>query len=413
MLRVIVPLIVFFASFFSCAESYSFSVFDEGGINEVTREKINQNSNKFDFVNRIYLETVSQQVYDATNDQNEVLRTSARNDLVSQIYYNKKWFSYFNLRFQERGLDYNEFSSLQTSPEIGGDQFYSNHSGVVRELNFGYEDDDYKFYIGKFRPKFGYAWNLGRGMFSHSLSSSYMQTERLGFGAEIKSGNRKTTGAYNLGLAVYKYDRKYTDNSLFTSRREISRSDAVPSDTKNPQSFTLNLDVDFDFDSGRELFYRFAYSQQKINEELLASKYSAQGRFGDQKAYSLSVKYKTVFSDNFALDSLIEYADTDYAEGNFATSKDNVINLSLISNIYKNWNVTTAISQRRIASNVGIATKTMLAEISAGYAFKNSKYLDGLQVQLGLTTLRSTVPSTSFIDDRQGGAAMIRYIKWI
>ena len=413
MLRAIVPLIVFFASFFSCMESYSFSTFDEDKINVVTREKISKNSNKFDFVNRVYLETISEQTYDASDNQNELLRTSARNDLVSQIYYNKKWFSYVNFRFQEEGLDYNEFASLQVAPENGGDQFYSNHSGVVREMNFGYEDDDYKFYVGKFRAKFGYAWNLGRGMFSNALASSYMQTERLGFGAEIKSGNKRTVGAYNLGLALYKYDRKFLDNSLFQSRREISASDTVPSDTKNPRSFTVNLDVDFDFDSGRELFYRFAYSKQKMNEELLASKYSGQGRFGDQKSYSLAMNYKTIFSDNFALDSLIEYVDTDYAEGNFATSKDNVVSVSLISNIYKNWNVTTALSQRRVASNTDIALKTMLAEVSAGYVFKNSGYFDGLQIQLGVTSFRNTAPTTSFIDNRQGVAAMVRYVKWI
>mgnify|MGYP000162099852 CR=1 FL=1 len=214
MLRVIISLLMFLASVILPLQVGAFSVFDEGKISQNTREKLNKSSSEVDFLNRVYFDILSQDTYNSNDAQNELIRTSARVDLVSQLYYDKKWFIYTNFRVNEQGLASNEFNSIQVTPENNNDQFLSSHNGVIRELNFGYEDDDYKVFAGKFRPKFGYAWNLGRGVFTNSLSSSYMQSERIGFGGEVKAGDKERTGGYNLGLSVYKYDRKYLDNLL-------------------------------------------------------------------------------------------------------------------------------------------------------------------------------------------------------
>ena len=209
MLKVIISASLFLASVILPLQAGAFSVFDEGKISQNTREKLNESSSKVDFLNRVYFDILSQDTYNSNDAQNELIRTSARVDLVSQLYYDKKWFIYTNFRVNEQGLASNEFNSIQVTPENNNDQFLSSHNGVIRELNFGYEDDDYKVFAGKFRPKFGYAWNLGRGVFTNSLSSSYMQSERIGFGGEVKAGYKERTGGYNLGLSVYKYDRKY------------------------------------------------------------------------------------------------------------------------------------------------------------------------------------------------------------
>ncbi len=414
MSKIIILLWLFLASVILPLQSYAFSVFDEGRVNEQTRKRLGESSNKVDFLNRVYFDVFARDDRNASATQNEVIRSSARVDLVSQLHYNKKWFIYTNFRVEEQGLVSNEFRSLQATPANGEDQSFQDHAGVVRELNFGYEDDDYKVFAGKFRPKFGYAWNLGRGVFTNSLSSSYMQSERIGFGGEVKAGDKRRTGAYNLGVSFYKYDRKYLDNSMLTSRTEVKQNQAVASDTKNPDSFTVHLDIDFDLNSGKELFYRFAYSKQKFDRKYLVNNSTAETPYEDQQAYSLTMNYKVPFSKNFSLDSLVEYADTEFLEGGFGVNKDSVTNVSAIANICKNWNITGGVAERRILATAGgITAKTLESELTVGYNFDKSDYFDGLQIKVGLVELRDTVTAPYSLDERRGGVALLRYVKWL
>ncbi len=411
----IISLIAFLASFFISSNVLAFSIFDEGLIGQYTKEELDQSSNKVDFVNRVYADIFAHEVYDANSSQNELIRSSSRIDLVSQVYYDKKWFAYLNYRIDEQGLDKDQFNSLQVTPANGSDKFFEDQSGILRELNFGYEDDDYKFFVGKFRPKFGYAWNLGRGVFAHSLSTSYMQTNRLGFGGEVKAGDSQKTGAYNLGLSVYKYDRKYLDNSLITSRREVSQNDAAASDTSGLKSYTIHLDIDFDFKSGDELFYRFAYSKQKFDRKYLTGNTNIQTPYQDQKGYTLAMNFKDLINDYFAMDHLVEYSDVEFLEGNFNINRDSVFNYSLISKINDKYSLTTAYAHRRIKlTKSGLSAKNVNTEVILGYEFDRTDYFDGLQAQFGFVSTRTLNPLIStLVDDRRGVVVALKYVKYI
>ncbi len=196
-------------------QALAFSIFeDQRSQYEIEQRLMKFSKGRLSYKNRIYLESKSDLALAASNSADKIIRNNAVADFSSNIYYNSNWFANLNARMEEEGVRSNEFRSIQVVPANGNDRFFENHYADLRQLMVGYNDDKYKLYVGKFTPKFGYAWQLGRGAYSDYLASSYMQRNRIGFGGELKYGDAKKNGRYNLGVSFYKYDRKYLDNSL-------------------------------------------------------------------------------------------------------------------------------------------------------------------------------------------------------
>lgn len=409
MFRIIVCFLVFASLSFNNA--YAFSIYeDRRSQHEIEKRLIRLSNEQLVYNNKFYFESKSNLAFDASNSNNRILRNNAVADFSSNIYYNSNWFAMANIRMEEEGARSNEFRSIQVSSANGNDRFYEDHYADLRQLLVGFNDDRYRLYAGKFTPKFGYAWQLGRGAYTDYLPSSYMQRNRIGIGGELKHGNARKNGRYNLGLSFYKYDRKYFDNSVFSSYRNVRLPDAVPSAGNNFDSFTVNLDIDFDFLSGRDLFYRFAYSKQTINDQLMIGKYGL-NRFADQESYSLAMNHKIKLKNNMILDKLIEYKDGNFAEGIVTSNKDNLLTLNAILKVNKNWVLNTSHSNRRVSSPSGLVVRDSASELSFGYDFAHSDYFDGLQLQCGYAKLHSKDRQFQIFKNTDSLFLMLRYVK--
>lgn len=384
----IILLILFFTSLMTSANSWSFVVFEDAMHESKDQVELRDKSANGGFAsnNKVYIDLRTAD-YDSNSFSNNSTKTDGTVDIASNFYYNKNWFSYFNFRIEEEGVRSNEFSSLQVEPDFGSSQFLANHYGTIRQLMVGYDSDSFKVALGKFRPKFGYAWTLGRGGYSDYLAHSYMQNNRVGVMGEARYGNSRDGGRYTFGGSLYKYDKKYLDNSILSSYRNVVDSDAVPSSSNSLDSFALNMDIDFDFANQKELFYRFAYSKQEVDHSSMASKFGVR-RFSDQEGYSVAMNYKFMLNNNVKFDNLIEYKIGKFQEGVDISKSDDILTVNLVAYINSFLSLGVTHAHRRVSFD-GLESESKVSEVVAGYSFAKSKLYDGLQMQIGYANIEN------------------------
>lgn len=362
---------------------------------------------------QLRVENLNSSDYQNTNRSDEYVNSSAKVNFISNAIFNQKWFIEANLRLE------------QVVPQSSFEKNYGGEGAYLREARVGYNDRDMMFFVGKFRPFFGIAWRNGRnnwmdytannleqfdynntrGLWSDYVANNYAQTEKLGGGAVIKSGNAKTIGKYEFGLSFFTNDRKNFDNSVINNRISPTKKDALPGDTRSLKSYVASLDVSFDFAPEEKLFYRFAYIDLAVNS--LASGVDS-SKVADQKGFSAAINYQYPFLAEFNLNGLAEYVEMKNVGGN-SDIGDSYINASLVGNIFHNWNITAAYGGRK---NVHLGQNGFdqnMAEISTGYRFDKNKYFDSLLIQLGYRNLRTDYHAN--LDTKNTVGILLRYIK--
>ncbi len=366
------------------------------------------NDKKFQIHSRIYAENFFEDRYQNTKSNEEFKISGTRFDIVSQAFYNKNWFAYFNYRIQEDPIQQSEAQRINNANQSAGDKFFENHFGLTRELYVGYENDDFRIYGGKFRTAFGRAWFLGRGIWTQDLAINYMQLENLGFGGVVKAGNEKTAGKYEFGFSAFTKDTKNLDNSQITNRDSFNKANGDAAHERSLGSYTANIDVNFDFSENEKLFYRFAYTNLKVNSNQAVSRIQA-NKIEDQQGFAATMIYQYPLLQNVELDYLAEFVDMKNVNGD-ADISDQYFNTSAIFNLRKNWNLTFGYASKRNIIHGENGEDQQFSEISAGYSFFNNLLFDKLQIQVGHRHLRTDLKTE--LDKKNSYALMIRYIKW-
>ncbi len=361
----------------------------------------------FKISTRLRIDNVFNNEYQSTDRKDEFKNNYLRIDVLSNATYKKNWFGYLNYRIQETPFQASEIERRRVLPNGGGDKTFENNAGVLRELHFGYENDKFKVYGGKFRPYFGLAYRVGRGIWLDEIASDYSPLEKLGFGGVLKAGNEKTIGQYQLGVSVFTHDRKNLDNSQFTTRDPVLKSEGRPSDTRSLQSYNISLEVNYDFSNEEKLFYRFAYINMAVNANALQGDVAA-SKIEDQKGIAATMKYQKPVSKNYNFDLLIDYVNMDNVLGNTDIS-DRYFVANIINNFYNDWNLTLGYAGKRRKQIDYDGEDKDMTEISAGYTFTKNKLFDKLNLQIGQKHFRTN--NKIIVDKRNSYAAMLRYTK--
>lgn len=362
---------------------------------------------------QLRIENLNSNDYQNTNNSEEYVNSTAKVNFISKAVFHHKWFTEVNFRLE------------QVKPQSLELKDYGGEAAYLREARFGYEDRDMMLFAGKFRPFFGIAWRNGRndwidheennqeqfdysntrGLWTDYIANDYAQTEKLGLGGVVKSGNAKTVGKYELGLSAFTNDRKNFDNSHINNRISATKSDALPGDTRSLKSYVASLDVSFDFAKDEKLFYRFAYINLGVNS--LASSVNP-NKVADQKGFSAAMNYQYPFSNNFNLNGLAEYVSMKNVGGDSDVG-DNYFSSSLVGNIYQNWNVTASYASHDNSHIDQNGFDQNVAEISAGYRFDKNAFFDSLLIQTGYRNLRTN--NHIQVDTKNTVGILIRYIK--
>lgn len=384
--------------FFAC-NAFGAQAKEKIKIKEVKEKKSNVKISS-----EVRLENFSVDTYQATDSQNEFSENRATARLRTNITINEHWFSFVDIRYQEVG-DFREENKADNSSDKNRN--YDDHGAFLRELRFGYRNDTFEVFVGKFRTNFGEAWRKGRGIWTQDIAASnYMQIDRLGVSSKVSAGDIKTIGRYDLSVSFFTNDRKNLDNSVITSRSNPSKADAVPGDTRNLDSYTANLDVNYNFGNEETLYYRFAYTNLAVNSLAVTS--IAANKIEDQKGYSASIEYKYPVTNNFRLDTFLEYVGMKNVGGN-ADINESYRNAILVGNFCKKWNLTLAYVGRDNHQTGQNGFDQNFAEISGGYTFAKNIVWDSLLIQAGYKNLRSDYKSS--LDKQNSYGAMVRLIK--
>lgn len=369
--------------------------------------KTEEYKSNFKISTRLRIDNIFNDEYQSTDRKNEFHNNYLRVDVLSNATYKKNWFGYLNYRVQETPFQASEIERRRVLPNGGGDKTFENNVGVLRELHFGYENEKFKVYAGKFRPYFGLAYRVGRGIWLDEIASEYSPLEKLGFGGVLKAGDEKTIGQYQLGLSVFTHDRKNLDNSQFTTRDPVRKSSGKPSDTRSPESYNLSLDVNYDFGNNEKLFYRFAYINLAVNSNALQGDVAAD-KIADQKGLAATIKYQKSVIDNYNFDLLADYVDMKNVDGNSDISNKYWI-ANIINNIYNDWNITLGYANKKNQHVGENGQDQSMSEVSAGYTFVKNALFDKLNVQIGQKHYRTN--NKISLDKRNSYALMLRYIK--
>ena len=287
-----------------------------------------------------------------------------------------------------------------------GDRFFKNQALQIDEITANYQNKNLTIVAGKFVPDFGINWKWGRGIWSNNLSYDYKQNQKLGGGASLKIGDQKRVGQYNFSFATFTNDNTSLSNSLINKPEAYNKSDAKAGDASGLlQSYNAALDVLFDFGENEKLSYHFSYINLAVNSKATQVQLN---KLGDQKGYVAAMNYRYPISENFVVDSLLEYVALKNIGGNSDIS-DKYSTASLVGEIYRNWNITLATTHlaRREVNFNGVDQN--LSEISAGYKFTPAKFFDQLLLQVGYKNFRTNYKTS--LNSNNSIGALLRLIK--
>ncbi len=342
--------------------------------------------------------------YQATKRQNEYKNAYLKGRLAGKLQLNKN-FSVGGLLRLKQVTNESELNRRASLPDGGGNRYFDNELLYIQEITVNYDQKNLGLVAGKFTPNFGTAWRWGRGIWANEIAKNYKEVEKLGVGGVYKAGDLKRTGQYNFGFAAFTNDRNNLDNSVITNRDSDSKSDAKPGDTKTLKSYVASVDVLFDFSEKEKLSYHFAYIDQAVNSRATSV---SQTKLDSQKGYVAGLNYRYPISENFLLDSLLEYVRMKNINGNSDVGEQ-YSTASFVGEIYKNWNLTVA-STNLVHKEYGQnGYDQNLAEISAGYTFDKTVFFDRLLLQIGYKNTRVNYKTS--VETNNSYGVLLRYIK--
>ena len=341
--------------------------------------------------------------YQATDRQKEYKEGYARSRLFSKFSFNKNFAINSLIRLDQTNTQSEKDRRANTINTRN--QYFQNQILYIQELTATYENKDVSLLAGKFTPNFGTAWKWGRGIWSYDLARNYKETEKLGVGGIYRVGDIKKTGLYNFGFSTFTNDRNNLDNSLISNRDSDAKSNAKPGDTKSLKSYVASMDVLFEFSEKEKLSYHFSYMDLAINSRASSI---PQTKIDDQKAYAAGMNYRYPVSQNFLIDSLLEYVDMKNVNGNSDVT-EKYSTASFVGELYKNWNITLATTNlvRKQVSQNGYDQN--LSEISAGYKFDKTVFFDQFLIQVGYKNFRTNYKNSLETNNSYG--VLLRYIK--
>lgn len=347
--------------------------------------------------------------YQNTDRKSEYKDTELKIRQYTKLAINKNLYikGYFKLQREDSPSEKIRRNQLATG---GGDRTFENLAVHLEELNLNYlVNNDLMIKVGKTDLDFGKAWNWRRGIWGYNLSKNYKQTEKLGLGGIYSIGDSGLNGRYHFGFFAFKDDSKYMDNSILTSRQSTAKSKNKPGDRSGLRSYVATLDIDFDFgekyNEKETLKYSFAYIKKALRDR---DSSNLDYLLEDEKGYSLGLNYILPIYNNLAIDGLYEFADIQNVGGNLNIS-EKYHTFSLITDIFRNYNLTLSSSWLYNKESFGYGFDQNLSEISAGYTFLDSSFFDKLKLQFGYKHQRVDLKYAVKKENSYG--FLIRYIK--
>ncbi len=271
-----------------------------------------------------------------------------------------QWQIYPNSTITTRNAAYPERTRTFLSDNRG---FKPGDTGlIIEELKAQFEDEDMRFFIGKFDPSYGTAYKQSKriGVFSTDITRDYELREKLGGGvAALLEGGQITFNTFfndTTGLS-----------DSFNGRKRESKNDGLAGNTGTLSSYTLSMEGEklFGYDNW---FYNLGYRSLGVDQAAGMSRARENG-------YVIGSEYLFKLASGT---SIIPFAEVSKIS-NFTGSRNRDATYSTFALIGKYSGWTASISQilRNIhESPVAPKIRDHQLQVSVGYKFTDNLALD-------------------------------------
>lgn len=305
------------------------------------------------FTGEAVFELQTEEGYDSDDKDNERNNTFWRTEVSPKLSFNRHVFM--------DGLLVME--PVQES-DPGDNNFLDNEGVYIQELKLNYNKGPYAFFVGKFNPGFGIAWDYGRGIWSEEFAEDYQIIEKLGVGGSYTLKTEKA-GEHKLTASTFFTDTTGLSESVITGRGNVDKDDGGAANTEDFSSFVISLEGD-GVAGVKNLYYQLAF------RHLAQGDADAEG--DDEQGVAATLGYVFPVVDNVEMDALLEYANIHHFDAGMEDRE--YLSGSLVTRFFENWNVTVGYTKRNVEPEGEVDINDHLLQATGGYDFGNGLTLD-------------------------------------
>ncbi len=245
---------------------------------------------------------------------------------------------------------------------------------VVEQIKGQFENEDMKFFFGKFNPSFGTAWRQEKriGVFTTDYTKDYQLREKIGLGGAALLENCEIT------VNSFFNDNTGLSNSAL-ARRGRDRYDDFAGNTSTLSSYSVTVEGQ-KLIGIENLFYNLGYRRLAVNKN---------ADNDDEKGYVGGLEYMIPLGSNAAIIPFIEVAKIDNFSG-FKNRNAKYITSAIIFR-YSSWNASVAKIDRDINYRGYYDYNDRQLQYSVGYKFTKNLALDVTRMNLKETGQKATM----------------------
>ncbi len=282
------------------------------------------------------------------------------------LNFNQNWSIKTDWRLQPN----NNFTTRDSTNPERYRTFLQSNRGIkpqevgilIEEIKIHFENEDLKFFFGKFDPTFGTAHNKSKrmGIFTAQFTEDYNLREKLGTGLSALLENSKIT------VNTFFNDTTGLSSSALNNRGRASTNDGVAGNTGTLSSYSVSMDGKnlFGIDN---LFYNLGYRSLGVD--------NTTGNKKREKGYTANLEYSYKIGRNTYLIPFFEVVKINNFTGE--ANRNALYTTTALIGKYSSWirsisNLTRHISQPMRSSNMN----DRQLQLSIGYKFTNNLTLD-------------------------------------
>ena len=231
---------------------------------------------------------------------------------------------------------------------------------LVEQLKVDFQNDDLKFFAGKFDPTFGTAYRRSKriGVFLSDIAEDYNLREKIGFGvgALLENSNVTFNSFFN--------DTTGLSSSALSDRGSEKTNDGLAGNTNNLSSYSVSMDGEKLF-GVHNLFYNIGYRSLSVNKT-----------FGGkaEKGYVVGSEYLYEIGNETNIIPFFEVTKINNFTGE--AGRNALYSTFALMGNYSKWSGSVANISRHIAQRGRKNINDDLLQISVGYKFANNTTLD-------------------------------------
>ncbi|MBM5783092.1 MAG: hypothetical protein FJ368_06720 [Pelagibacterales bacterium] len=284
------------------------------------------------------------------------------------------WRLYPTSTVQTRNQNYPERTRTFFSQERGFSP--DDTTFIVEELKVDFKADELEFFIGKFNPSFGKAYNKYKriGVFSTDITEDYELREKIGGGIIASIENSK------ISVNTFFNDTTGLSGSI-NGRSVAKKNDGLAGNTGSFNSYTITIDGDHLFGVSN-LSYNIGYRSLAVDKDVEERARETGYVFGSQYDYKLG--YATTITPFIEFAKISNFTGIQDGDATYAT-------FALIGK-YRGWKASVSNIYRRITQYQDVAKiNDRQLQYSVGYKLKNGLVLDFSRANIKETPHKGTL----------------------